>query len=133
MSQSDAQRERPRIFVVEDDRAIAELLRFYLEEAGHGVRLCGDRAELWQALEKGDVDLITLDLVLPDADGVELLEELRKHEKTRAVPIVVISVRESERSRVLAMGASAFIGKPLDEVTLKKEISALLDPRKDLS
>lgn len=127
MGGPDTQREGGRIFVVEDDLAIAELIRFYLEESGHGVRLCSARRELWQAVEEEDVDLIILDLILPDADGVQLLEELRNHEKTRDLPVVVISVRESERERVLAMGASAFISKPLDEMMLKHQIRTALD------
>ena len=74
MAELGAQREGRRIFVVEDDLAIAELVRFYLQESGHGVRLCSARAELWQAVAEEEVDLITLDLILPDADGVQILE-----------------------------------------------------------
>src|SRR6185295_9747085 len=97
----------PRILVIEDDAAIAELLRYNLEAEGlrPTIAVTGEDAEMQVAEDR--FDLIVLDWMLPGLSGIELCRRLRRRETTRSVPILMLTARgeETDRVRGLATGA----------------------------
>lgn len=110
--------ERPRILVCEDDRDVARLLGLMLEREGYHADVAHDAAEARRLLRQRSYAALTLDLVLPDQDGVTLIRELRREEATSRLPIVVVSVRADEGAAELnggAVGVIDWLVKPIDE------------------
>jgi two-component system alkaline phosphatase synthesis response regulator PhoP len=116
----------PSVLVVEDDRDIRELLRRYLERAGHGVLTTGSGAEALNLLAGGGVDLVLLDLGLPDVDGIEVLAAAR--ERVPAVPTVVLSARGTVNERItgLRAGADDYVTKPFSPAEVVLRVAAVL-------
>ncbi len=110
--------EEATILIVEDNfnnfLLMTRLLAFL------GVKKCEWKASGWKVLEfaetLGEIDLILMDLMLPDADGYQSLEKLRDHPSFDGVPIVAVTANSSAASmeRAQAAGFDGFIGKPLD-------------------
>ncbi|HEY2289928.1 MAG TPA: response regulator [Thermoanaerobaculia bacterium] len=110
--------DRPRILVCEDDRDVARLLGLMLEREGYEVDVAHDAAQTRRLLRERSYAALTLDLVLPDQDGVTLIRELRREEATSRLPIVVVSVRAQEGAAELnggAVGVVDWLVKPIDE------------------
>jgi two-component system alkaline phosphatase synthesis response regulator PhoP len=85
------------VLVVEDDRELRELVRRYLERAGHTVHTTGSGAEALGLLATGGIDLVVLDLGLPDVDGLEVLAAAREQ---REIPVVVLTARSQVEDRI---------------------------------
>src|SRR4051812_12862778 len=110
--------DRPRILVCEDDRDVARLLGLMLEREGYQVDVAHNGAQARRLLRQRSYAALTLDLVLPDQDGVTLIRELRREEATSRLPIVVVSVRAQEGAAELnggALGVVDWLVKPIDE------------------
>jgi two-component system phosphate regulon response regulator PhoB len=118
----------PRILIVEDEEALALLLRYNLEAAGYQVETVarGDDAEV--RLHESSPDLVILDWMLPGISGIELCRQLRARSQTRQLPIIMLTARgeESERVRGLATGADDYVVKPFSVPELMARVSALL-------
>ena len=116
------------ILVVEDEAALAELLRYNLEAAGHAVTTCtsGEDAEL--LLAEGRFDLIVLDWMLPGVSGIELCRRLRARDETKAIPVLMLTARgeEADRVRGLTTGADDYVVKPFSISELQARVLALL-------
>jgi two-component system, OmpR family, response regulator RegX3 len=112
-----------RIMLVEDDPDVAEELSTALRRHGHEVVRVADGQSAIESHE--DVDLILLDLTLPDLDGLEICRRIRR---SSTVPIIVVSARVEEMDRVLALksGADDFISKPYGFWELSARIEALM-------
>jgi len=113
------------VLVVEDDRDIRELVRRYLERAGHAVLSTGSGVEGLTLLVDGAPDLVVLDLGLPDLDGLEVLREARAG---RAVPVIVLTARSEveDRIRGLSLGADDYVAKPFSPTELTLRVGAVL-------
>ncbi len=113
------------VLVVEDDRELRELVRRYLERAGHAVHTTGSGAEAVSRLSNGGVDLMVLDLSLPDVDGLDVLAAARDR---RDVPVVVLTARASveDRIRGLRGGADDYLTKPFSPTELVLRVDAVL-------
>jgi two-component system, OmpR family, phosphate regulon response regulator PhoB len=118
----------PRILVVEDDAAIAELLRYNLEAEGYLPTIVptGEEAELQAAEDR--FDLAIVDWMLPGLSGIELCRRLRRREDTRSVPILMLTARgeEDDRVRGLGIGADDYVVKPFSLPELLARVKALL-------
>jgi two-component system phosphate regulon response regulator PhoB len=118
----------PRILIVEDEDALALLLRYNLEAAGYQVETVarGDEAEM--RLQEGNPDLVILDWMLPGISGIELCRQLRARPQTRQLPVIMLTARgeESERVRGLSIGADDYVVKPFSVPELMARVSALL-------
>lgn len=115
-----------RILICEDDADIATLLKLMLENAGYQSRVARTAAQAKQLLEEGDYDAMTLDLALPDQDGISLLQELRQNPKTQDLPVIVVSVTAKEGQQELngdAFGVIDWIQKPIEESLLIDRLS----------
>ena len=117
-----------RILVVEDDAAIAELVRYNLEAEGLRLTIAttGEEAELQVAEDR--FDLIVLDWMLPGLSGIELCRRLRRRDELRTVPILMLTARgeEGDRVRGLSTGADDYVVKPFSVLELVARVKALL-------
>lgn len=115
------------ILVVEDDRDIADLVRLYLEKAGHNaeVLLAGDDVVAW--VRTKSPDLVILDLMLPGVDGLTLCRAIRGNEATAGIPIIILSARaeEADRVRGLELGADDYVVKPFSPKELVARVAAV--------
>ena len=104
---------RRRVLLIEDDRDIAEAIAYQLEKAGLQVRMAYTGEEGLEAARRG-VDLVLLDLNLPNMDGLEVCRMIRRQSATAHVPIIIVSARGEEVDRVLGleMGADDYVVKP---------------------
>ena len=119
------------ILLVEDEPAIQELIAFNLTQAGHHV-LRASTAEAAMMLVKNALpDLILLDWMLPGASGVEIARKLRSDERTRQIPIIMLTARSEEQDKVqgLEAGADDYITKPFSPRELLARIKAVLRRR----
>ena len=116
------------ILLVEDEPAIQELIAFNLVQAGHHV-LRASTAEVALTLVKNALpDLILLDWMLPGASGVEIARKLRADERTRQIPIIMLTARSEEQDKVqgLEAGADDYITKPFSPRELLARIKAVM-------
>ena len=113
-----------RIVVIEDEPAIAESVAYSLEREGYGVGVAGTIAEARELT--GAADLIVLDLILPDGDGMDLLREIRAAGQHAAV--IVLSSRDAEPDRVTALeiGADDYVTKPFSPREVVARVGAVL-------
>jgi len=117
-----------RVLVVEDDEAIADVLRRSLRAEGHEVQSAGDGAEALSAAERFSPDLVVLDLGLPRLDGIEVLKRIRADSD---VPVLILTARTETEDRVegLDSGADDYLPKPFERAELLARIRALLRRR----
>src|SRR4051794_29639268 len=99
------------ILVVDDDAHIREVARFALARAGYAVELATDGALAFERLRRGGIDLVVLDVLMPELDGLALCRRVRVDQR---VPIVFLSSRGEEADRVLGLelGADDYVTKP---------------------
>ncbi len=120
--------EQPTVLVVDDSAPMRELICGLLEQAGYLVAEADGGATALQLARLLQPQLITLDVMLPDLDGFDVIQVLRNDPLTRDLPVLFVSAT-SERARALALGGSAFITKPFTSDELISQIRALLAPR----
>ena len=117
--------DAPHILVVEDDQNVAHLVQRQLEKAGYKVSVAHTgRAARTMALRHLP-SLITLDIGLPDMDGFEVLEALKKDPRTEKIPVVVLSITQGE-DRAFRLGATDYIAKPFSEEKLMEGVGKAL-------
>ena len=113
------------ILVVEDEPAIADLLRGYLERGGYQVLSAASGAEALRLAEQAQPALITLDLGLPDVDGFTLLQWLKQQPSTAAIPVLILSASEDQQRGTL-LGCVDYLVKPFSQETLLSHVQAHL-------
>lgn len=115
--------------MVEDDRDIRDVLRRYLERAGHSVLTTASGAEALSVTAQGGVDLVLLDLGLPDIDGSDVLSEIRRQPHGPA--IIVLSARSTVDERIagLQSGADDYVTKPFSPAEVVLRVQAVLTRR----
>ena len=116
------------ILVVEDDPDIGELVSRYLRKAGYAVELRASGQDGLAALREQPPDLIVLDLMLPQVDGLEICRIVRSQEQTAAIPVIMLTARAEESERIvgLELGADDYIAKPFSPSELVARVRALL-------
>lgn len=118
----------PHVLLVEDEAALAELLKYNLEKEGYKVTLATDGEDALIAAEESAPDLVLLDWMLPRASGIEVCRRLRARQDTRNTPIVMLTARgeESDRVRGLDTGADDYITKPFSMGELLARLRAVM-------
>ena len=119
------------ILLVEDEPAIQELIAFNLTQAGHHVLRAASAENAMTLVKNALPDLILLDWMLPGASGVEFAKKLRADERTRGVPIIMLTARSDEQDKItgLETGADDYITKPFSPRELQARIKAVLRRR----
>ncbi|WP_068401140.1 response regulator transcription factor [Pedobacter cryoconitis] len=103
-----------QIYVVEDDQDIRQIIEFILEDEGYKVRLFPDISSFHAAMKDSIPDLYLLDVMLPDGNGLELCREIRTMQRTKDIPIIVMSAHASADTVFQQCSANDFISKPFD-------------------
>ena len=121
--------EKPdTILIVDDDQEIRRLLVDYLVRNGLTAIPARDGREMWHALERHAVDLIVLDLMLPDTDGLTLCRDLRARTPTATIPVMMLTARGEDADRIVGieMGADDYLVKPFNPRDLLARIKTIL-------
>lgn len=124
-------RVMPKILVVDDEPDAVELISFNLKGAGFDVVTAADGAEALQSARAHGPNLILLDLMLPEVDGLEVCKLLRRDPATAGIPIIMLTARAAEIDRVLGLelGADDYVTKPFSPRELVLRVKKLLERR----
>lgn len=125
---SEVTQERQTVLIVEDDRLTAAVLKDALASSDWDVLVAETRAEAERLINSEEVSVVLLDLVLPDADGRDLLVKLRTNTRTAWLPVLVLSAKDDPvtQSECYALGADGFLVKPVDFEVMKAAVSSKL-------
>ena len=117
-----------KIFVVEDDDNIREMLVYALSSAGFETRGFGDGEAFWGVIEQEKMDLLLLDIMLPGEDGISILKRLKQSPKTQKSPVIMLTAKSAEYERVngLDLGADDYITKPFSILEVLSRVRAVL-------
>ncbi len=118
----------PKLLLVEDDHALAELLEYRFESEGYDVRVTADGDEALVYAAEETPDLVILDWMIEGTSGIEVCRRLRRDKATAHVPIIMLTAREAEDDRVrgLDTGADDYITKPFSPRELLARVAAVL-------
>lgn len=121
------------IYCVEDDAGIRELVVYTLQNTGMEARGFSDSAALTAALRGAKPDLILLDIMLPGEDGISILRRLRSLPDTAAIPVILLTAKNTEYDKVIGLdsGADDYIAKPFGMMELVARIRAVLRRSQD--
>ncbi|MBM3330505.1 response regulator transcription factor [candidate division WOR-3 bacterium] len=119
------------IAVVDDEPDIRDLVALHLKGAGFSVRAFPDATQFQKSLAGSLPDLVILDLMLPDADGIDVCKDMKRGARTTDIPIVMLTARGDELDRVLGLeiGADDYITKPFSPKELVARVKAVLRRR----
>jgi len=116
------------IYILEDDDSIRKLVVYALESQGYSAAGFGTPSEFWAAMRQTDPELILLDIMLPQEDGLCVLSKLRKSEQTADLPVIMLTAKNTEYDRAygLDLGADDYISKPFGMLELTARVRAVL-------
>ena len=116
------------IYIVEDDQNIREIESFALKNSGYQIQDFSNAKDFDRAVKEKRPDLALLDIMLPDEDGMEILQKLRKNPETKRLPIIMVTAKSTELDRVKGLdnGADDYIVKPFGVMELISRVKALL-------
>lgn len=120
--------ENHHVLLIEDEKNIAELVRYNLEREGYRVSVAGDGEEGLRMVERHRPDLVLLDLLLPRLDGLEVCRQLKQKTDTRTIPIIILTAKVDETDKVtgLELGADDYMTKPFSPRELVARVRAVL-------
>lgn len=116
------------IYLVEDDDNIRKLVCYALSKEGFHVQGFSAPKEFWQALDAELPELILLDIMLPEEDGLTILNRLKRYSRTEQIPVIMLTAKGSEFDKVtgLDMGADDYVAKPFGTLELTSRVRAVL-------
>jgi len=116
------------IYIVEDDRNIREIETIALKNSGYTVESFELAKPFYRRLDERTPDLVLLDVMLPDEDGLDILKRLRSRGDTKKLPILMVTAKSTELDKVrgLDMGADDYLAKPFGVMELVSRVKALL-------
>lgn len=116
-----------RVLVAEDEPNIVESLRFLLERAGYDLTICHNGSDALAAAIGGEHDVMVLDVMLPEMNGLDVLRTLRSDPVTSPLPVLMLTAKgqREDREDALAAGADMFISKPFSNAELVEAVSQL--------
>ena len=116
------------VYIVEDDGNIREIETFALKNAGYEIRDFECAKDFYKEMEKQKPDMILLDIMLPDEDGLEIVRKLRAMGETRGIPVIMVTAKASEIDKVkgLDIGADDYMTKPFRPLELIARVKAQL-------
>lgn len=119
---------RPAVLVVEDEKAIRDLIAFHLEHSGYDPITAADGRQAFSLTLDRLPALVVLDLMLPDMDGLEILKTFRSNERTARLPVILLTARAEEADRILGLeiGADDYVIKPFSPRELMLRVERLI-------
>jgi len=117
-----------KILIIEDEKDIQDLLQLYLKREGYDVHIAKDGEAGLRKASQERYDLVLLDLMLPQMDGLEICRNLRSRPQTSQIPIIMITAKAEESDRIvgLEMGADDYITKPFSPREVLARVRAIL-------
>jgi two-component system phosphate regulon response regulator PhoB len=117
-----------RVLIVDDDPDIVRLVSYNLSHAGYEVQTASTGRQALELVQKQPPDLIVLDLMLPDVDGMEVCRSIRQHDPSRRIPILMLTARGDEIDRVVGfeLGADDYVAKPFSPRELVLRVKSIL-------
>lgn len=111
------------ILVADDEQEIRELLRLYLEKDGYQVREAADGREAVAVLEKEEIDMALLDIMMPELDGYRVLKKIREHSN---IPVMILSAKDQDADKILGLdlGADDYLAKPFNPMEAMARINS---------
>jgi two-component system, OmpR family, phosphate regulon response regulator PhoB len=118
----------PRLLLVEDDRALADLVTFHFDRAGYAITRTGDGEEALLLADEVKPDVVLLDWMVEGISGIEVCRRLRRRPATANLPIIMLTARgeESDRIRGFETGADDYVTKPFSPRELVARVAAVL-------
>jgi len=128
MTSTDQSPTGKQILIVDDERAIREMIALALTGEGYGCVEASNAHEAEKLIKEVQPDLILLDWMMPGISGVDLVRRLRKDDATRTVPIIMLTAKTEEKDKILGLdtGADDYLAKPFSTRELSARIRALL-------
>jgi two-component system phosphate regulon response regulator PhoB len=122
-----------RVLIVDDDPDIQRLVSYNFSRAGFEVITAPSGRTALESIQKQPPDLVVLDVMLPDIDGMEVCRTLRQHESTRAIPIIMLTARGEEIDRVIGfeLGVDDYVAKPFSPRELVLRAKAIFRRMKE--
>lgn len=116
------------IYLVEDDNNIRKLICYTLNSNGFNAESFARPSEFWEAMNKQNPELILLDIMLPEEDGLQILKKLKSKSVTKNIPVIMLTAKTSEYDKVIGLdnGADDYIAKPFGMMELISRIKAVL-------
>jgi two-component system alkaline phosphatase synthesis response regulator PhoP len=116
------------IYILEDDTGIRELVTYAVESQGMTIAGYERPSDFWKAMETQLPELILLDIMLPEEDGLSILKKLRTNGRWRSVPVIMLTAKNTEFDKVMGLdsGADDFVAKPFGMMELLARIRAVL-------
>ena len=116
------------IYLLEDDTSIQKFVTYALNNAGFEVKGFETPSEFWKGLKDEKPELLLLDVMLPEEDGISILGKLREKEETKDLPIIMLTAKSTEYDRIIGldMGADDYVPKPFSVMELISRIKAVL-------
>lgn len=116
------------IFILEDDDNIRKLISYSLTSQNFEIKDFALPSDFWTALENNKPDLLLLDIMLPQEDGISILKKLRSNPKTSGIPVIMLTAKDSEYDVVTGLdaGADDYVTKPFGMMPLVSRIKAVL-------
>ena len=116
------------IYLLEDDDSIRKLVLYGLDSQGFQAKGFALPSEFWRAMDAEMAELVLLDIMLPEEDGLSILRKLRARPATKRLPIIMLTAKNSEYDRVIGLdhGADDFVSKPFSMLELIARIRAVL-------
>jgi DNA-binding response OmpR family regulator len=121
--------KKPKILVVDDSNTNVVLLEVVLEKEGFEVATAMSAKEAFKSMEKEKPDLILLDILMPQTNGFEFLESIKKQPAYANIPVIMVSAVGNEDNKKTAkkLGAKDFFEKPIDISSIVRKINSLLN------
>ncbi|MBN2374159.1 response regulator transcription factor [bacterium] len=119
---------KKKILIVEDDDNISQIVYYNLEKTGHVCAIAKSGEEALRILKRGKIDLIIIDLMLPEMDGLEVCRNIRKDKDLLNIPVIMLTAKGEEIDRIVGfeLGADDYIVKPFSPRELVLRIKAIL-------
>ena len=116
------------VYILEDDDNIRKLINYSLKSQGFEVQDFALPSAFWTALQTKNPDLLLLDIMLPEEDGISILKKLRSNPKTSTIPVIMLTAKDSEYDVVTGLdsGADDYVTKPFGMMALVSRIKAVL-------
>jgi DNA-binding response OmpR family regulator len=129
MTESHLRANKSTIMVVDDNQDMVDLIKAMLEAKGYGVQSANSGQEAFNLLEERKPDLIILDVMMPEMDGLEVLRRLKGAQETSSIPVIMLTALDKPEDKLAGykMGADDYLTKPFKRIQLMTGINSLLN------